>query len=322
MKPVPSTTSTTGAWLILLRRLALSRPKQPKRCGTKGDYIPYYRDVGGILTLYIGSGHPIKLGDLKNQPHLQRLVGGEEKIMDYFNSSMQNTLILTDLSLRNLAVKNTAHTFNALGLLETSTGKDGKEHAIRNGDGPANANVLRFRDKGVDKHVVVRTEGTAYEHIPTELLVKGMEGIPVNTSALVRAMGFASNVVRKGVMLSPLYPVRQILRDSVAAPLLSGADFAGPLGALRALGNSATKQKLEARGITGGQVYTGTNQDLARILKDLMGGRMGLSQFVAKAEASFNGGRCRYSSRSIRLVHQARFVADGSHSHGAGVNEL
>jgi polyhydroxyalkanoate synthesis regulator phasin len=150
------------------------------------------------------------------------------------------------------------------------------------GKDTAAPNVVRFKDKGEEKFVRVDTDAVG---IPADLLVKGMEGIPVSTNALVKVMGFASSTVRKGVMLNPLYPVKQILRDSVAAPLLAGADFAGPLGALRALGNSATKQKLEARAITGGQVYTGTNADLSRILKDLMGGRMGLSQFVAKAEA-------------------------------------
>ena len=234
------------------------------------DYIPYYREQNGNAELVIGKEGVYKIGNLADQPQLRELIGGEDKILDFATSSIQNTSMIMDVGLRNLASKNAM--FELVGLdLAHFLGKD-----------TAAPNVVRFKDKGEEKFVRVDTDAVG---IPADLLVKGMEGIPVSTNALVKIMGFASSTVRKGVMLNPLYPVKQILRDSVAAPLLAGADFAGPLGALRALGNSATKQKLEARAITGGQVYTGTNADLSRILKDLMGGRMGLSQFVAKAEA-------------------------------------
>jgi len=245
-------------------------PSVADELAATNDYIPYYREQNGNAELVIGKEGVYRIGNLTDQPQLRELIGGEDKILDFATSSVQNTSMIMDVGLRNLAAKNAMYELVGLDLAQF-LGKD-----------TASPDIVRFKDKGEEKFVRVATDTVG---IPADLLVKGMEGIPVNTSALVRAMGFASNVVRKGVMLSPLYPVRQILRDSVAAPLLSGADFAGPLGALRALGSSATKQKLEARGITGGQVYTGTNQDLARILKDLMGGRMGLSQFVAKAEA-------------------------------------
>jgi hypothetical protein len=245
-------------------------PSVADELAATNDYIPYYREQNGNAELVIGKEGVYRIGNLTDQPQLRELIGGEDKILDFATSSIQNTSMIMDVGLRNLASKNAM--FELVGLeLAQFLGKD-----------TASPDIVRFKDKGEEKFVRVATDAVG---IPADLLVKGMEGIPVNTSALVRAMGFASGVVRKGVMLSPLYPVRQILRDSVAAPLLAGADFAGPLGALRALGSSATKKKLETRGITGGQVYTGTNQDLARILKDLMGGRMGLSQFVAKAEA-------------------------------------
>ena len=245
-------------------------PSVADELAATNDYIPYYREQNGNAELVIGKEGVYKIGNLADQPQLRELIGGEDKILDFATSSVQNTSMIMDVGLRNLASKNAM--FELVGLdLAHFLGKD-----------TAAPNVVRFKDKGEEKFVQVATDTVG---IPADLLVKGMEGIPVSTSALVRVMGFASSAVRKGVMLNPLYPVKQILRDSVAAPLLAGADFAGPLGALRALGNSATKQKLEARAITGGQVYTGTNADLARILKDLMGGRMGLSQFVAKAEA-------------------------------------
>jgi hypothetical protein len=245
-------------------------PSVADELAATNDYIPYYREQNGNAELVIGKEGVYRIGNLADQPQLRELIGGEDKILDFATSSVQNTSMIMDVGLRNLAAKNAMYELVGLDLAQF-LGKD-----------TASPDIVRFKDKGEEKFVRVATDTVG---IPADLLVKGMEGIPVNTSALVKAMGFASRTVRKGVMLNPLYPVRQLLRDSVAAPLLSGADFAGPLGALRALGAGETKKKLETRGITGGQVYTGTNEDLARILKDLMGGRMGLSQFVAKAEA-------------------------------------
>jgi len=94
-----------------------------------------------------------------------------------------------------------------------------------------------------------------------------------------------STLLRRSITISPLYSARQVFRDSVAAPLLSGADMLPVLGALKQIGASATREKLESRGIIGGQIFTGTNEDLSRILGELQAGRMGVSQFIARAEA-------------------------------------
>lgn len=292
-------------------------PEAAKEMRDKGDYIPYYRDVGGILTLYIGSGHPIKLGDLKNQPHLQRLVGGEEKIMDYFNSSMQNTLILTDLSLRNLAVKNTAHTFNTLGLLETSTGKDGKEHAIRNGDGPANANVLRFRDKGVDKHVVVKTEGTAYEHIPTELLVKGMEGTSIVMPKMVEMLAIPAKVLRRGITLNPLYPYYQLVKDSMAMGATKGVSYSNAANAIKGIKQYVSGDKLikelQAKGvISEREMFTGTVGDIARVRNRVLEGEGTLHKFIAGQEA-----RAVRADGAVRAMLYSQYIKDGLNARDA-----
>lgn len=234
------------------------------------DYIPYYRERNGNAELLIGGEGIFKIGNLKDQPQLRELIGGEDKILDFTTSSVQNTSMLLDAGLRNLAARNAMFELTDMGLA-TFMGGEAR--------GP---DVVMFRQDGGEKYVKVHTDSTG---IPADLLVKGMEGIPVSTNAFVKTMGFFATGVRKGVMLNPMYPVKQLLRDSVAAPLLSGANFTPVMGAIRQLGESATKQKLQARGITGGQVFTGTNKDLARILKDMQEGRMGLGQFIAKAEA-------------------------------------
>jgi hypothetical protein len=244
--------------------------QEAKRLSDTDDYIPFYREENGYAVLVVGGEGTFRIGNLKDQPQLKELIGGEQKILDFMTSSVQNTSMIIDIGLRNLATKNAMSELQDLGLAQVL------------GSDTSGPDIVTFKDKGVPKYVRVETDSTG---IPAQLLVKGMEGIPVNNSALVRALGYASAGVRKGVMLNPLYPVKQLFRDSVAAPLVSGADFAPVLGALKQIGSVSTKRTLESRGVVGGQVFTGTNEDLTRILKDLQAGKIGLGQLVAKAEA-------------------------------------
>ena len=245
-------------------------PEEAKRLSDTNDYIPYYREENGNAVLVIGGEGTFKVGNLTDQPQLRQLIGGETKILDFLTSSVQNTSMLIDMGLRNQATKNAMYELNELGLAKFLNGKtEGKD-------------IVRFKDKGEDKYASINTSDIG---IPADLLVKGMSGIPVNNSAVVKMLGGFSNVLRRAVTLSPLYSARQLFRDSVAAPLLSGANFTPVVGALKQLGKTDTRQALESRGIVGGQVFTGTNEDLARILGELQTGKMGVSQFVAKAEA-------------------------------------
>ena len=111
---------------------------------------------------------PIRIGDLKNQPYLQELVGGEKSILPVFTSALTNTSVLTDMALKNMATANTVDALRQLGIAKVSKGK-----------GPANQNVLRFKVEGEDFFAVVDTQAKKdlFGDIPTELLVEGMEGI-------------------------------------------------------------------------------------------------------------------------------------------------
>ena len=245
-------------------------PEEGARLSASNDYIPYYREQNGNAMLVIGGEGTIKIGNLREQPYLKELIGGEEKVLDFMTSSVQNTSMLLDMSLRNLAAKNAMYELTGLKLarfLGTPTaGKD----------------VVTFKDKGVEKYVQVATDEMG---IPSDLLVKGMEGIPLNNTGLVAAMGMPATFLRRAVTLSPLYAFRQLVRDSVAAPLLSGANFTPVMGAIKELGASATKTTLERRGITGGQIFTGTNEDLTKILRDLQSGKtLNWSTMISKAE--------------------------------------
>jgi hypothetical protein len=245
-------------------------PEEAQRLAKTNDYIPYYREENGNAMLVIGGEGTFKVGSLAEQPQLRQLIGGKQKIMDFLTSSVENTSMLVDMGLRNIATKNAMFELESLGLAQFLGGT------------PSGPDIVSFKDKGVDKYVQVKTDDAG---IPATLLVKGMEGIPVNNSAIVKAMGGMSTLLRRSITINPLYSARQVFRDSVAAPLLSGANFSPVFGALRQIGESATREKLESRGIIGGQIFTGTNEDLSRILGELQTGKMGMSQFIARAEA-------------------------------------
>ena len=253
-----------------LQKAGVISKEEASRLVKNDDYIPYYRERNGNAQLIIGNENPITIGNLKDQPQLKQLIGGNEKITDFLTSAISNTSMIMDAGLRNQAAKNAMFELVNVKLAQFLKG---------NATGP---DIVRFKDNGVEKTVRVDTDKVG---ISSDLLVKGMEGIPVNTSQLIQLMGSGASLVRKAVTLNPVFAMRQIFRDSVAAPLLSGADFMPILGAVKELGKSATKSKLEARGITGGQIFTGTNEDLKKVLKDFQSGKIGLSQLIAKAEA-------------------------------------
>jgi hypothetical protein len=245
-------------------------PEEAQRLAKTNDYIPFYREENGNALLVIGGEGTFKVGSLAEQPQLRQLIGGNDKILDFLTSSVENTSILVDMGLRNVATKNAMFELANLNLVKFLGGT------------PSGPDIVSFKDRGVDKYVRVMTDDIG---IPAQLLVKGMEGIPVNNSAVIKAMGGMSTLLRRSITINPLYSARQVFRDSVAAPLLSGANFSPVFGALRQIGQSTTKEALEARGIIGGQIFTGTNADLSRILGELQAGKMGVSQFIARAEA-------------------------------------
>jgi hypothetical protein len=238
------------------------------------DYVPYYRQRNGVVELLLGGENPIRIGSIAEQPYLQELVGGDAPILDFMTSVVQNTNLLTDMSLRNQATKNAVFELVEMGLAKITKKVS------------AGSNVVKFKiepedDKDTgDRYALINTDKAG---IPADILVKGMEGIPTQFPFAVRALGMPATILRRAITLSPLYAARQLFRDSLAAPLVSGANFTPVIGALSEIG-SAAKSTLESRGITGGQVFTGGPEDLTKILRDVTGGRGAWTQLVGAAE--------------------------------------
>jgi len=242
------------------------------------DYIPFYRERNGVAQLLIGSESPIYIGSIKEQPYLQELVGGEQPILDFMTSSVQNTNLLVDMGMRNLATKNAVM---ELVDLKAAT-------LVKKASGP---DVVKFKIDGGERYAIMHTEKVKIGNkefetgVPADILVKGMEGIPTQMPFLLRAMAVPSQLLRKGIVLSPLYQGKQLFRDSLAAPIISGADFLPVIGALKELRGPA-KRDLEKRGIVGGQQFKGTSEDLSKILRDIADDKPGWMQALGKLESA------------------------------------
>jgi hypothetical protein len=239
----------------------------------ENDYIPFYRPRNGNAELIIGNENPIRIGNIAAQPYLQELIGSGKPILDFMISSVQNTNMLTDMALRNIATKNAVFELVNLGLAK-----------IGKGDTAAGTNVVKFKVDGEDRFAIIDTDTAG---IPADILVKGMEGIPTQMPFVFRILGAPAQLLRKAVTLSPLYAARQLFRDSLAAPILAGADFMPVIGALKEIGSGA-KKTLESRGITGGQIFTGGQEDLTKILRDISAGKdskFTFTSLLSKAES-------------------------------------
>ena len=138
------------------------------------DYIPWYRERNGVAELVIGSEAPIKIGNIKEQPYLQELVGGDRPILDFMTSSVQNTNMLVDMGLRNLSTKNAVIELANMGLAKIGKTK------------MAGPDIVRFKVDGDDRYAIINTDDAG---VPADVLVKGMEGIPTQMPGMFRLLG-------------------------------------------------------------------------------------------------------------------------------------
>ena len=275
---------------------ALSKEKADALRATK-DYIPFYREnPSGEIELILGNeSSPIIVGNLADQPHLHGLVGGDTAISNIFTSAVQNTNLLTDMALRNIATGSVVDTLRKLGMLETREYKDKQtgeqKESIKVSGMYKGANVIRFRKDGEDIAVRVETKDTMFDGIPPTLLVKGLEGVKTTMPKALELMGLPAQFLRRAVILSPLYPLRQVVKDSFSALGTSGANFIPVVDPFKNIyksltGTSREAALLESQGLLGGQVLAGGSKEaLSTVLRSVVSGKQSISGLLAFAEA-------------------------------------
>lgn len=270
-----------------------------------GDYVPFYRTrTDGSVWLEIGGAPPVKIGNLVDQPYLHDLVGGDQPILDVFTSSLQNTTMLTDLALRNLATRNTAFTLDELGLLTGGKGKG----INKGGRDIKGSKIIRFKRDGEDYWAEVNTDAAG---VPADLLVKGLEGVNTSLPNAVKLMNIPANLLRKWVTRNPAYALRQVIRDPLNAVFTTGLDTVPITSSMKEIvnmwrGKSEGETVLQRRGILGGQVLTGTNEDKKKILNDILSGKKGWDYRMAQLDQLAIQG-----DAATRVVMYNNFIKQG-----------
>jgi len=228
-------------------------------------YAPYYRVEDGVVKLFVEDERPIRIGNIKDNPDLQRMIGDNTKIMPILTSAVQNTYMLTRAALENKAAYETSNAMYKAGFAS----KYGP------GQGPANADTVHFKVKGKPYFATIDSDTFG---IPAHLIVKGMEGIKTTLPQLVQMLGVPADILRKFITRSPAYAVRQIIRDPINAALLSGTDGVPVLNAIRQLakmrnGQNTTQDELMRGLVVSSNVYTGNEKDMEKFLQDIQSGK-------------------------------------------------
>ena len=271
----------------------------PKETATKllkdGDYVPFYRvNENGMADLVFSDEVTINIGDIRHQPYLAELKGGESKILPLTESLPRNTLLITDKALTNLATKNVAYAFQSIGAGKGRPDKEGKPTnamPIHKGSAPAGSDIIKFnqepdandpKDDG-QRWVRVRTDDTIMGGIPAELIVKSLEGAHLTLPAFLKIGGIAGDILRAGVTRMPIYIARQLVRDPMAASFTGGLNY-NPLTAVAKAGQefvrmtrgtSETGKKLIEKGLIQSGIFTGDPDDIAKMALQLAGNNQG-----------------------------------------------
>jgi len=259
-----------------------------------GDYVPYYRvQENGLATLNFGNNKMVTVGDIRRQPYLAKLKGGETKILPLSESLPRNTLLLTDMALTNMATRSVAYGLQAIGKgkgdIDSKTGKPKNLMAIHSGDGPADGRTIRFYeepdpnkpDDDGKRWVQVDTGGTAIEGIPAELVVQSLEGAHLALPEFLKLAGAAGDLLRTGVTRTPLYIARQLFKDPMAAAFTGGLNYNAFTAVLKAgkefvkmtRGQSENEAKLLEKGLIQSGIFAGDVSDMKKLALQIASGK-------------------------------------------------
>jgi len=255
-----------------------------------GDYVPYYRvREDGTAELVFGGEKTLTIGDIRTQPYLAELKGGESKILPLNESIIRNTMLITKAALYNNATKEVAYAMQEFGAGKGPEGKNAMP--IHKGQGPAGPDIIRFKQEPDPKDpkddgkrwLRINTKNTAMEGIPSELVVKSLEGAHLTLPAFLKIGGIAGDWLRKGVTRMPPYIFRQLIRDPMAASFTGGLNY-GPFRAVvmagteflrSSAGRSEAAKKLIEKGLIQSGVFTGDPDDMSTFATQLASGKDG-----------------------------------------------
>lgn len=231
----------------------------------KTPYIPFYRIENGVVKMFTDKEHSIRIGNIKDQPQLERMVGDNKHILPILTSAVQNTFMIANMGMQNKATMETSNAMYKAGFVSR----------IGEGTGPAGPDVVHYFVNGKPYFAVIDSDTFG---IPAHLVVKGMEGIKTTIPALVQALGLPADIVRKFVTRTPAYVIRQLIRDPVNAYITSGVDGAPVINALKQMakmraGRSPAEEALMKGLAISSNIYSGNEKDMQKFLQDISSGK-------------------------------------------------
>jgi hypothetical protein len=247
----------------------------------KGDYVGYYRvNDNGVVELMMGGSRPMRIGSVVDQPYLKELVGGEQHILPFFSSMVQNTSMLMTIALRNMQNKNTAYMFQDLGL--------GKIHSVPEGQ-QAPASKIHFKQKGEEYWFDADEAAFSAAGVPADLMMQGLQGVKTAMPALVRSLAVPADILRKAVRRLPTYTLRQTIRDPMHAWMTTGGKFTPVLSTWKELAKgmtntSQTQMTLKEAAVVGNNVFSGDTEGVAQMLRNLSSEPSRFSQIMMKLD--------------------------------------
>lgn len=271
---------------------SLSKEIATKMLANK-DYVPYYREnKDGSVSLLMGNEEITKVGNVKTQPYLHELVGGDQRIMDFNGAAVQNAQMLLNMGLRNTALKNLAYNLQELQMADPKNeNKQTSVGVIRPGMAEKSDNKFNFKQDGKDFHVIVSDT----PEVPAALMIKGLEGIPVQTSTILKIAGMPSNLLRQIIVANPVTAARILFKDTISSAMTSGSN----LDVMGKAFQNAKSGLLERRGIVGGELFQGLPEDMAHILREVQSGKPGWESLLSKAHV--------LHAKADAITRQARY---------------
>lgn len=298
--------------ITLLEQTGYLSKEKANELRSKRDYVPYYvPDGNGIVSLMVDGERIMRVGSLVEQPELKALVGSDAKIRDFFTSSLQNTNMVMDMALRNLATRNVGFVLQNLGLAKRVSDK-------MKGD-----NVIHAKLDGKDAAWEITTAGSdVFGDIPADVLVKGLNGVKLQLPGLMQIFSVPANIFRKFITRDPAYAIRQVFRDSTAAYMAGGSNAKPVVGALKELSKmigreTAEQRELMARGLGGGQVITGAPEDMSKILQQITAGKPGWELLMTKLDGFAMAGDV-----ATRVAAYKTFIKQGLSNREAALSAL
>jgi hypothetical protein len=165
-------------------------------------YVPFYRmsqenEISG----------PTKIKGLVRQKAFERLKGGKENLGDLMDNTLRNWSHLLSASLANVAASKSLLAAEQAGIAFEAKEAQAKEMAKAAG---LKGNATYFMDQGLQRWFVV--EDPAVLAAISSMEAPALNGLPLQLMAKFK------KYLTVGVTISPAFKVRNLIRDTLAAP--------------------------------------------------------------------------------------------------------